>query len=153
MDWGIIAGITTAATALFTGYAILQRAMEWPRPRWSAHRNTRAFGGPDGAWYTDVTVQNVGDGAAFDVRLEVVGGRELQPTLGRRRAASVPTGESLTIQPIVAIDAPLSIDPHGIPLDLELRTADVGDVRVRVTWSHPPHRWRTRQKSWSVRDI
>lgn len=116
---------------------------------WRLTRNPNAFPS-DSGWWTYVTAQNVGDGTAYGARLVVKDGTSVENVQVRSRSGVLASGESLITSVRIDMQATVEENAYGSPLTRPLSSQEVGRVRVTVMWNHPPHRWRTRKRSWRV---
>lgn len=150
----VLTAVGTLATAIFTGYPIVQRMMDRPRPRWRFTRSelaNRDFADTRACLF--VTATNIGDGPAFNVLLSewdttCVGGMS-----GRRGSSSLGTGESVSIAVHMPIEPDWEADRYGNTLDMPARVEDIGDAGVMLTWNQPPHRWVKRRKRKRARRL
>jgi hypothetical protein len=148
----ILTALGTLLTAVFTGYPIVQRAIDRPRPRWRAVRSAQAshVWGSD-RWFVVVTVTNVGDGAAYQPSLS--SDRSIVLTSDVRAASKREPAEALQIGVEIDHTGPAQRTDYGGELDLPASDEMIGDVSILLTWQQPPHRWWTRRKRVPVRKL
>lgn len=151
MEWEVVTGIATAATAIVTALVFVRGSFERPRPRWRLNRGAQAFPDGEDGWWLYVTAENIGDGAAYDVRFTST--RLMARVQSHTRAAVVPTGESMTIAVRIRMSQAPADDAYGDALSASVTNSDIGPVSVRVTWNHPPYRWRNRHRTRRVARI
>lgn len=155
--WTIAVAISSLATAIFTGWALLQRRAERPLPIWIARRSPDAT--PShlaGSVATmRVRVTNVGDGDAFAVNCEARNA-SIDEELPVQVSADprVAPGEYIDVFVFVHCDEPDgTFDAHGCPIPYAPTPANFGNAEIVLTWTHPPRRKKVRSESWRLETL
>lgn len=150
----LLTALGTLLTALFTGYALVQHAAERPRPRWALSRSSHALPhGDTGRWWMYVTATNIGDGDALAASIVARDG-SVDGVNVVGRSPVIASGKELVVAVDIAKRSPAFEDPYGNALDFPINDlAEIGDVRVTITWNHPPYRWLTRKRTYLVRRL
>jgi len=152
LDIGVLAA--TAVTAVFTGWAVWQRWRYTPRPFWVEPRFVGAKeyeprGDEPGVLHATWHIENRGDGAAHDVRVQVrhedgtwvdveqPDGAIVGPKQHVRVSALVPGRTTGKYDPVTDTGGDLLIPP-------------IVGFRARVTWRQHPNLVRDRHREWDL---
>jgi len=141
--------LATIATAVFTGWAIIDRRIYQPRPRWQID-----FDASDMQPMTDTHVAmlfgvtNIGYGVALAVRIESSSVSTFQNV--QSRSSRLESGERLILRlAIPASDAKAVLDAYGDTLDFNA-AIDLTGVTVTLIWAQPPFQSREKRKKYQL---
>lgn len=144
-DWNsfaatLLATLVGAGVAAGVSFWLAER--DRPRPMWKVDARIESAFAQDGVFTIEVTVTNIGDGAAYHPRVHVQG----RDVTGRRRSEAAlvePGGEFNTW---IGVPGTGQRGTHHETLELyDTREIDwSGGVTADLAWHQPPRRTRTK---------
>lgn len=148
LDWNFGVFAATAATALFTAWALWQRWRYTPRPHWldPAIVKTQHADGHGNSSGVQYRFPNRGDAAAMDVRIYTRTGKTW---VEQKNHAMVDPGEDALFWLDVAASDPGNWNPHTDRYDAPL-IWDWTPTRAQIKWRQHPRLGHVKVKEFNL---